>query len=60
MTILEVVNFDDYPDIISEDETVRYMISFKEHIYFATERAIYVILEEDEDYPADGLFASRD
>ena len=60
MTTLKIVDCDYIPEIVGADETIRYMVTFKEHIYFATERAIYVILEEDEDYPADGLFASRD
>lgn len=59
MTTLKIVDCDYIPEMRA-DETIRYMVTFKEHIYFATERGIYVILEEDEDYPADGLFASSD
>ena len=45
------MNLDDFPDIIEADETIKHMISFDNHIFLGTERAVYIMLEEDEEWP---------
>jgi len=51
MKILEIVNFDDFPEEIGEDETIKQVMSIGEHIWIATERSLYIMLEDDEDFP---------